>query len=253
MSRPFIYDEQTSILYDPYGKFIKHVFCPKAKLWNQLIADDSSGKTRFCETCTDRVINLDEIPPHESLAILEENPNTCIYAGKKSPNVIYLRSDGCFRTELNCVDFFYEESNKKDLQEIRISTDLSEINAAVNSGFFPDIVHSVSVCASNEVFRYYQDESGSVFFLSENNNHFDRDLKKVYSSELVAPPYLQFSIAAYLIPPGTNENQRFFIKNPIAVNKFSGPIEFWCVEGLIKSNKVQIDESTLRYEYVHIG
>jgi hypothetical protein len=253
MSRPFIYDEKTSILYDPNGNYIKHVYCPKAKVWNQLINDDPSSKTRFCETCSGRVINLDATPPAESLALLKADPNTCIFAGKKSPNVIYLRPDDGLSPSFYSADHFYEESNKNNLRELRISTDLTEINAAAGAHYWPDVVHSVSISLTNEILRHFQDEFGYVSLLSDSGNLMDEDLKRIYSSDSIATPYLEFSIAAYLIPRGTKNGDHFFIKNPIAARNYISAVEWWSAEATFQNRKMVIDESTLTFQYITIG
>jgi len=253
MSRPFIYDEKTSILYDPYGNFLKHVYCPQAKNWNQLINNDPSNKTRYCESCSGKVVNLDAIPPAESLALLEIDPDTCVYAGKKSPNVVYLRSDGCFSSSDEDTDYFYEASNLKNLKNLRISTYINEINQAVNVNYWPHITHSASISRKNNILRHFQDDAGCVYLMSDSGTLMDQDLRRIYSSESVATPYLQFSIAAYLIPPGTEEGERFFIRKPISIKKSSQGYEGWCAEATINNKQVVIDESTFRNQPIHIG
>ncbi len=254
MSRPFIYDEKTSILYDSYGNYIKHVYCPEAKVWNQIINDDPSCKTRFCETCSGRVINLDAIPPAESLAILKADPNTCIFAGKKSPNVVYLNAEKRFSIWSFDTHDFYKSANKKNLKELRISTDLTEINEAVRHKYWPDVIHSVSISLPDEILRYFQHkDTGYLTLDSDSGNLMDPNLERIYSSEYVAFAYLQFSIAAYLIPPGLKDGERFFIRKPIAGKTLHGSIDEWSAEATIKDSKVLIDASTLVLQYVHIG
>ena len=80
MSKPFVYDEKTSSLYGPDGQFIKKVFCPKAVSWNQLLADDPQDRSRGCNQCGERIINLDAFTLDGAMAILSEDPDACVYA-----------------------------------------------------------------------------------------------------------------------------------------------------------------------------
>ena len=60
MTQKYIYNVESSALFDANGFFLKKVFCPKAKHWNQLIADDPLERSRGCRECGHRVVNLDE-------------------------------------------------------------------------------------------------------------------------------------------------------------------------------------------------
>ncbi len=254
MTKPFIYDEKTSILYSPSGNLLKRVYCPRAKRWNQLINDDPSNKTRYCENCSGRVIDLDAMTTDESLSILVSNPETCIYTGNKSRNVVFLRSNGCFSPGPYDDVNFYKKLNPKNLSEIRISTDITEINKSVDVNYWPHVAHSASISLKREIKRHFQDRNtGYVFFDSDTGNLVDEDLTRIFSSDNVSEAYLQFSIAAYLIPPEAVDGTRFFIKRPIAGIGFHGYIDEWCAEGVLNDKKIVIDESTIHCQYVQIG
>jgi hypothetical protein len=254
MNKPYIYDEKTSILYSPSGDLLKRVYCPKAKRWNQLINDDQSNKTRFCDSCSGRVINLDSIPPTESLALLISNPETCVYTSNNSRNVVFLRSNGCFAPGPYDDEDFYKKLNSKNLCEIRISTDITEINKSVDLKYWPHVAHSASISLKREIKRHFQDHNtGYVFLDSDTGNLMDEELTRIFSTENVSEAYLQFSIAAYLIPPEAVDGTRFFIKRPIAGNGFHGYVDEWCAEGVLENKKIVIDESTIYCQYIHIG
>ena len=70
MNKPFVYDEKTSSLYSPDGEFIKKIHCPKAVHWNQLIEDNPEDRSRGCNQCNERIINLDTITPIEASNLL---------------------------------------------------------------------------------------------------------------------------------------------------------------------------------------
>ena len=55
LEKPFIYEEDSSKLYDPDGRLIKKIHCPKAKKWNQLIVDDGEDRWRGCDACQNKV------------------------------------------------------------------------------------------------------------------------------------------------------------------------------------------------------
>ena len=89
MKKTFVYDEKSSSLYSPDGEFIKKIYCPKAVRWNQLLQDSQEDRSRECNQCKERIINLDSINPDEALEILESQPTTCVYASSSSANVIF--------------------------------------------------------------------------------------------------------------------------------------------------------------------
>ena len=51
MNERFVYEERTSALYAPDGRFLKRALCPKAKTWNQLLSDDPGDRMRGCTAC----------------------------------------------------------------------------------------------------------------------------------------------------------------------------------------------------------
>ena len=92
MNTRFIYDEKTSSLYAPDGKFLKVVSCPKAKHWNQLIVDKGEKRWRTCDDCHENVIDLDALDTDEAIKLVKSRWSaTCIHASRNSDKVIFLK------------------------------------------------------------------------------------------------------------------------------------------------------------------
>ena len=90
----FIFDQESSRLFAPDGRFLKIVYCDKGVDSNQLIADDPSDRSRGCKECGDRVLNIDQLSVDEVLAKFE-SPNRglppCVMASRMSDKVVFLR------------------------------------------------------------------------------------------------------------------------------------------------------------------
>ncbi len=69
-NQKFVYDEKTSSLYAPDGSFVKRLFCPKAKKWNQLTVAQGEERWRGCQECKEKVYELDGVSVQAAMALL---------------------------------------------------------------------------------------------------------------------------------------------------------------------------------------
>ncbi len=94
MNKKFIYEEKTSRLYAPDGTYLKTLSCPKAIDWNQLIMDDPLDRSRGCNQCGERVLNLDTMPTEDVLAAFDAvhifDFKPCVATSRKSDKVIFV-------------------------------------------------------------------------------------------------------------------------------------------------------------------
>ena len=86
----FVYDEKTSSLFAPDGTFLKKLFCPKAKNWNQLLVEQGENRWRGCQDCSEKVFDLDGLSVDIALDLLQRKwTKASVYASEKSENVIF--------------------------------------------------------------------------------------------------------------------------------------------------------------------
>ncbi|MEI6835096.1 MAG: hypothetical protein WCL28_14005, partial [bacterium] len=88
----FVDDEKTSTLYAPGGTFLKKLFCPKAKQWNQLLVEPNESRWRGCQKCKEKAFDLDGVSVQSAMDLLLNRwSNACVYVSKISSNVIFLK------------------------------------------------------------------------------------------------------------------------------------------------------------------
>ena len=266
MSKKYIYDVKSSSLYDPNGIFLKKVFCPKAKQWNQLIADDPLDRSRGCKDCGHRVVNLDTAPS----VSWEWNKEPCVYIPAESTRVIFL-NDSKGLPEANSPDKHIE-----GLVLIKTARTVEDINRAANMGYWPDVrfvkykdrefdeVFDARILHNQDI----NDPPQSWLAVGQNpsTGHIEwspRDwslfsagslLKEIIPITGYYPNYQQLPIAAYLIPPNLPDGTEVILDDPIedlaGRARHGGEAHFDPIRGHVKDRKVQIDYQSVKRRHV---
>jgi hypothetical protein len=260
----FIYDNTTSSLYGPDGQFIKKVFCPKGKKWNQLVANDPEDRSRGCEDCSERVINLDVINPTLALDIFKMDDETCVYASLSGPNVIFLhnRKDPKARIigfdDLDEWDF--QSTNGGDIPVIMTARTIDDINRAATEGFWPDV----------RLITYKDDEISELLHLGQHNTtgvicdlgngRFspiageEDQWTTVIESTYFYQHYQERPVAAYLIPLDLPDGSEVLIPDPIedfvGYDHPTGVSKATHVKGVVRGRQVEIDLSSIQQGHI---
>ena len=139
MKPKFIYDVKTSRLFDIDGTYIKTLFCPKAKHWNQLIADDPLDRSRGCNECGERVINLDD--PNAVISISHiPLKQSCVYLSRNSSNIRFDSSNVIFLDDEDEVpELDNPDQTDNGLLIIKTARSIDAINRAAGMGYWPDV------------------------------------------------------------------------------------------------------------------
>jgi len=222
MSKPFVYDEKSSSLYGPDGQFIKKVFCPKAVSWNQLLADQAEDRSRGCNHCDERIINLDTSSPESALAILDKNPKTCVYASNNSANVIYLKDESNPSAPCPAPESWYgNNAPKVDIPIIATARSIEDIERGLRMEFWPDIrlVRYNTKEISQKMCVYQNIVTGEIQWFgdyrSPSANEVGPNWKEVIPWTNFYTHYQQVPVAAYLIPKELPNNCEVLVPDPI--------------------------------------
>ena len=222
MSKPFVYDEKSSSLYGPDGQFIKKVFCPKAVSWNQLLADEPEDRSRGCNQCRERIINLDVYTTIEALKVLNEDSNTCVYASKNSANVIFLKDGNNPSAPCPAPESWYgNNAPKLDIPIIATARSIEDIERGHRMGFWPDVRQvRYNTKEINQKMCVYQNKvTGEIQWFgdyrSPSRNEVGPDWHEVIPWTNFYTHYQQVPIAAYLIPKDLPNNSEVLIPDPI--------------------------------------
>ncbi len=243
MNDKFIYDETTSKLYAPDGQFLKSVYCPKAKHWNQLLVEPGEDRWRNCKTCEERVIDLDVVPAATAITELGKDwRHVCIHVSEASKNVVFLRDGSAIPPPENCAlstaaaehqsrsrviqDAYFPEFSllAKDPVFIRTARSIDDINRAAQMGYWPDVrwvVYDTEALRS-KVSIEQNKKSGCIRALWDYREDFlGGDAPDSYQWSNIIPwqfyydQYQAEPIAAYLIPKGTPDGTEVLILDPI--------------------------------------
>lgn len=222
MRKPFVYDEKTSSLYGPDGQFIKKVFCPKAVSWNQLLADDPQDRSRGCNQCDERILNLDAFTLDGAMAILSEDPEACVYASKNSANVIFLKDANNPSAPCPAPESWYGNNVPKlDTPIIGTARSIEDIERGLRMGFWPDVRQvRYNIKEINQKMCVYQNMvTGEIHWFgdyrSPSANEVGPDWQEVMPWTNFYTHYQQVPIAAYLIPKDLPNNAEVLIPDPI--------------------------------------
>ena len=227
MTKPFVYDEKTSSLYGPDGKFIKKVFCPRAINWNQLLADDPEDRSRGCNQCSERIVNLDAIDIQAAVALLQDEPRTCVYATRNSSNVIFLVDDkNPENPHIVNTDWFSNDEPHSDLPIISTARNINDIRRAIRIGYWADVrlVRYEDKQITQKFAIYQNPKTGEIKEIGDYRSKMrlgmDSELDSGEWQEVIPftfyyANYQQEPIAAYLIPKDLPNNSEVLVPDPI--------------------------------------
>jgi hypothetical protein len=222
----FIYDEESSGLYAPDGTFLKRVYCPKSLNWNQLIVEDDEERWRMCETCKERVVNLDVADVREVIENFRYSwGHTCVYASSTSDKVIFLRDKNAPPQATAA------KPDATGLIVIKTARSIEDINRAVGLGYWPDVrfieydkeklssklsigqnKHTGRIEASGDYRRTYYVPGGSSI---RDQNDPDETWIEALPFRTFYQYYQQVPVAAYLIPRDTPNGTLVMVEDPI--------------------------------------
>lgn len=220
-NQSYTYVEADSSLYGPDGTFLKQIYCPKAVGWNQLIADDPEDRSRGCNYCDERVLNLDVLGVREAVQTLMDHPFSCVFGSEKS--VRFLR-DPKRPDPLECVgDRSGEEIKPVVIQTVRSELD---INRGAASGFWPDIrlitYKSEELKTKRQVMQNSQ--TGRIILWGDYRSTIEGDwwMEGSIDDWAVVIPWTTYyqhyqnePFAAYLVPKGLPAGTPVVIPDPI--------------------------------------
>lgn len=217
-NKRFVYDEKTSSLYAPDGTYLKKVFCPKALNWNQLTIVPGESRWKNCESCEDKVIDLDAADVETVLnECRDEWKSICIHASSKSKNVIFLKDSNAppLAKELKI--------NEDGLPVIKTVRSIEDINRAVGLGYWPDVrLVEYDTYELRSKFAIGQDrETGKIDVSGDYRSGFNPDVSNESKWVEIIPfhSYYQYyqenPIAAYLIPRDMQDGTRVLVEDPI--------------------------------------
>lgn len=230
MSDKFIYDVKTSRLYAPDGTFLKEMYCPKAKHWNQLLVVDSEDRWRGCQECGEKVFNLDECDADELIQSMKQNwRKPCVYATSESQRVLFLEDP-----ELEDPNGIQPWKGQMDgVVVIKTARTVEDINRAVGLGYWPD-VRVVDYDQENLWGRFQIEQcatTGHIHLSTDYRSKISRHSAPETQRSRLGPDYLDwqevipftehypyfqpYPIAAYLIPLDLPDETQVLVLDPI--------------------------------------
>jgi hypothetical protein len=268
MSQKYIYDVKSSSLYDVDGSFLKKVFCPKAQQWNQLLADDPLDRSRGCNKCKHRVVNLDTSTSINWF----DNEEPCVYISTESTTVIFLHDVEALPAANS------PDKDKKGIVVIKTARTVEDINRAAAMGYWPDIrlieykdrESDVDLFAEVVIKKDIAYPIQSKFSIGQNATtgciEISGDFRRSFNShrsyedflyeEIIPftfyyPNYQSVPVAAYLIPPDLPDGSKVVVEDPI--EDLIGRV--WNqgdvsraeeVKGYVQARKVHIDYKSVK-------
>lgn len=208
MTKKFIYEEKSSRLYAPDGTYLKTLSCPKAIDWNQLIIDDPMDRSRGCNECGERVLNLDTLPAEYVLRVFNSvrayDFKPCVAASRHSDNVVFLKDkDKPSHSSL--------EDGKPIIQTAR---SIEEINRAASAGFWPD-VRWIEYKHSTFVTKLAIGQDPETGRIDASGDYRSAPANVVIPFTEFYPYFQDIPIAAYLIPKGLTDGTEVIVADPI--------------------------------------
>lgn len=245
----FIYDEKSSSLYAPDGTFLKRLFCPKAKQWNQLVIESGETRWRGCQQCKEKVFDLDSVSVQTATdSFLNQWSKTCVHVSDRSGNVIFLKDTNAVRPV-------------KDASEdpVRIQTvyGKEDIARGYAMGYWPDVRiirpdpkmnSKISVGqhpVTGEV-DYSHDYRTSFRNFGDDECSRNDGFKEVHPFVSYYPYHRALPVAAYLIPKELPSGTRVVVDDPIenvlgSTWNQGGGWKAGNIPGYIENNKVVLE------------
>lgn len=208
MTHKFIYEEKTSRLYAPDGTYLKTLSCPKAIDWNQLIMDDPLDRSRGCNQCGERVLNLDMMPTEDVLAAFDAvhafDLKPCVAASRNSDKVIFLKDE----SKPSHI------SQKDGLPLIHTARTYEDINRAASAGFWPD-VRWIDYKDSTFVTKLSIGQDPVTGQIDASGDYRSMPNNAIIPFKQFYPYYQSAPIAAYLIPKDLPDGTEVIVADPI--------------------------------------
>jgi len=214
----FVYDEKTSSLFAPDGSFLKKLFCPKAKNWNQLLVDQGENRWRNCQDCKEKVIDLDSVNIQILSEMMDSNRNIpCLYISSNSNNVIFLKDRNAVRPVEDASD---------DPIKIQTVYGKADIARGYSMGYWPDVrIIRPDPKMNSKITVGQHPVTGEVVYSHDYRNSFreshdDKDsstegFKEVHPFVSYYPYHKPEPVAAYLIPKGLKNGTPVSVSDPI--------------------------------------
>lgn len=250
MTNKFIYDEKTSRLYAPEGTYLKTLSCPKAIDWNQLIMEDPLDRSRGCDQCGERVLNLDTMPAEDVLAafdaVHEYEIKPCVATSRNSDKVIFLKDE----SKPN------HTSKENGLPVIFTARTFADINRAAGAGFWPDVrwieyrdsTFVTALSVGQDPITGHIDASGDFRSMPHNQIIPFKDFYPYYQST---------PIAAYLIPKDLADGTEVIVDDPIeeivGVEWNQGACyKAMTLRGVVRNRKVELLVDESNYQVISV-
>jgi len=247
-NQKFVYDEKTSSLYAPDGTFVKRLFCPKAKKWNQLIVEPGETRWRGCQECKEKVFDLDSLSVDAALGLLRQRyGKPCVHVSEYSESVIFLKDANAVRSVTDV---------SGDPLKIQTVYGKADIERGYAMGYWPDVRlirpdpkmnSKVSVGQNTETGEvHYSHDYRTSFRTYEGDEPRTDGVKELYPYFSYYPYHRREPVAAYLVPKGLPNGTRVVVDDPIenvlgtSWNQGGG----WKpdnVPGYIENNKVVLE------------
>ena len=77
----------TKILYTDDNKLIKKMYCPCPSLKWDALSSTKDSMHKFCDICESSVVETKDLSDESLLAMLNENPNTCLKVDLNQENL----------------------------------------------------------------------------------------------------------------------------------------------------------------------
>lgn len=213
----YIEDSEARKLFSNDGKLLKKLSCPLNKNWDELhsiegIEVDSLFRSltrsnelkRHCWSCNKNVVNISSFNDDQVIALLEVNPELCIYASKKSKHIEFTGEDAAK---------ICPPEEKYGMPVIQTARTISAINDGALNGFWPLIK---PVIPSDEIYQKIlvrQNDDGTIETSSDYRSGYGglmTGLRYYYNPYTSPLPF-----AAYLIPKDLPSGTKVFLPDLI--------------------------------------
>jgi hypothetical protein len=82
-----LYNPTTSELFTNDGRFLKRLFCPLQKTWEELETGEGTNQIRHCATCHHPVYDTAWLSEPSLAQLLKENPHACLKIDPDQANI----------------------------------------------------------------------------------------------------------------------------------------------------------------------
>jgi len=247
----FVYDEKTSSLFAPDGTFLKRLFCPKAKKWNQLINEPGEDRWRGCQDCGEKVFDLDGLSVDIAIDLLQRKwSKACVHVSEKSENVIFLK-------DINSVTPI-KSLNRNEPIEIKTVYGKADISRGFAMGYWPDVriirpdskMNSRITVGQNPLTGEvdYSHDLRRTFRESEEDETESKGhgFKELHPFVSYYPFHKPVPVAAYLVPKGLQNGTRVLVTEPIenilgTTWNQGGGWKAEAVPGYVENNKIILE------------